>query len=259
MADGHFHVPEVVGLEDSFRPEMERIKRELSKLQSCTIHVGVLGEGKEKKHDDHSDVSMLTIARVHEYGATIHAKNVQNLAIPLSAKAKKAKSPREFHDLVFIKGESGIGYLVRDKEHGHGAPKPRKPKSQEPKKHNRPDPDKKNDFDSDQYEWMYMLLPSVEIPERSFIRASYDTGKSKLEQVCKEAVDNIIRKGWTAEDAVKMIGSWAANMTRQYMNTSLSPPKSAITRRTNNVEQPLYETGKLLGLITYKPEWGNNS
>lgn len=39
---------------------------------------------------------------------------------------------------------------------------------------------------------MYMLVDSVTIPERSFIRASFDTGKATLENICKEAVDGII-------------------------------------------------------------------
>lgn len=41
---------------------------------------------------------------------------------------------------------------------------------------------------------MYMLVDSVTIPERSFIRASFDTGKATLENICKEAVDGIILK-----------------------------------------------------------------
>ena len=49
---------------------------------------------------------------------------------------------------------------------------------------------------------MYMLVDSVTIPERSFIRASFDTGKATLENICKEAVDGIILKKWTAQEAV---------------------------------------------------------
>lgn len=56
-------------LKDGFRADMERIKRELTVLQGVSIHVGILG-------DAGSDILM--IAGVHEYGATISAKNVKH-------------------------------------------------------------------------------------------------------------------------------------------------------------------------------------
>ena len=71
-------------LKDGFRADMERIKRELTALQGVSIHVGILG-------DAGSDILM--IAGVHEYGATISAKNVKHLAIPLNMEAKNAGSP----------------------------------------------------------------------------------------------------------------------------------------------------------------------
>ena len=101
-----------------------------------------------------------------------------------------------------------------------------------------------------------MLVKSVTIPERSFIRGSYDNGKDAIEDFCKEAVDGIIRKGWTAEMAAEHIGKNAAYMTRQYMNKSIPPPKSDITMRTTNRYQTLYDTGELVGSIWFDPEWG---
>ena len=71
-------------LKDGFRADMERIKRELTALQGVSIHVGILG-------DAGSDILM--IAGVHEYGATISAKNVKHLAIPLNMEAKNVAVP----------------------------------------------------------------------------------------------------------------------------------------------------------------------
>lgn len=92
---------------------MERIKRELTALQGVSIHVGILG-------DAGSDILM--IAGVHEYGATISAKNVKHLAIPLNMEAKNAGSPRKFNDLRFIPISPGYGFLVRDRKHPQKAP-----------------------------------------------------------------------------------------------------------------------------------------
>ena len=214
-------------LKDTFRPEMERIKRELAALQKLTVHVGIMG-------DAGSD--LLMIAGVHEYGATIHAKNVKHLAIPLTKEARDAGSPRNIQDLHFVPISPGYGYLVREKPSAKG-----------------------KDYSPDNYEWLYMLVTSVEIPERSFIRASYDTGKERLETICKEATDGIIRSGWTAQQAADYIGKWAMEMTRDYFNTKLAPDKSPTTQRTTTQYQPLFDTGRLYNSITYRVEGGDGA
>ena len=168
-------------LKDGFRADMERIKRELTALQGVSIHVGILG-------DAGSDILM--IAGVHEYGATISAKNVKHLAIPLNMEAKNAGSPRKFNDLRFIPISPGYGFLVRDRKHPQKAPGRKKQEKHDAKKH--PSGGEEDPRPNEDYEWMYMLVDSVTIPERSFIRASFDTGKATLENICKEAVDGII-------------------------------------------------------------------
>ena len=211
-------------LKDTFRPEMARIKREIAALRGLTVHVGIMGD---------AGGDLLMIASVHEYGATIHAKNVKHLAIPLTAEAKDAGSPRSFSDLEFIPISPGYGYLVREKPEAKG-----------------------KSYDPDNYDWLYMLVESVEIPERSFIRASFDNGGDTLEKLCKEAVDGIIRKGWTAQEAADYVGKWAVEMTREYFNTKLSPAKSATTLRTTTQYQPLFDSGRLYNSITYRVEGG---
>jgi len=228
-------------LRDTVRPELDRIKRELAALRSLEIHVGIMGS---------SGSDLLMIAHVHEYGATITAKNVRNLTIPLTKQAKEA-SPRSFNDLVWIPGhDPGVSFLAR--------PRKRKARS---KNHRAVTSSisTNSDYDPDDYDWMYMLVHSVNIPERSFIRASFDDGRAKLSQYCREAVDNIIRKGWTAQEAADYVGRLAADMTRQFMNAGLSPPKHRITKLTTNQEQPLYDTGRLIGSIAYEVKGGGQT
>ena len=230
-------------LKDTVRPELERICRELAALKGAAIHVGILGSAGS---------DLLTIAAVHEYGATIHAKNVRHLAIPLTAEAKKAGSPRKFNDLRFIPVSPGYGFLVRDKKHPQKAPGRKKQEKHDAKKH--PSGGDKDPRPNEDYEWMYMLVESVTIPERSFIRASYDTGKGTLEDLCREAVEGIVRKGWTARQAADHIGAWAVEMTHGYFNSQLSPPKSATTQLTSTQYQPLFDIGRLYQSITYEVE-----
>ena len=226
-------------LKDTFRPEMERIKRELAALQGLTVHVGIMGD---------AEGDLLMIAHVHEYGVTIAAKNVKNLAIPLTDEAKAAGSPRAFSDLEWVPGrQPGLSFLVR--------PRKRKARGKAGREQREYVKDK-TDFDPADYDWLFMLLHSVNIPERSFIRASFDSGKEDLAAACKEAIDDFVLRGATAMDAANKIGKWAENMTRQYMNTQLGPPKAEVTKLTTTQEQPLYDTGRLIGSITYKVEGG---
>lgn len=218
-------------LSDPFREDMARIKRELEKLHGCKIHVGIMG-------DAGSDI--LTIAGVHEYGATIRAHD-KKLTIPLDREAK-GKSPSEFNDLDWIPGHNpGVSFLARKKKR---RAKNKKSEGLSPS----------SDYNPDDYTWMYMLVDSVTIPERSFIRASYDSGKNVIENLCKEAIDGIIDKHWTAEEAADYIGSESLKMTQNYFNTQLSPPKSEITQRTSTQYQPLVETKELYLKIVYKVE-----
>ena len=105
-------------LKDTVRPELARIKRELEALKGLSVHIGIMGD---------SENDLLMIARVHEYGATINAKNVKHLAIPLTDEAKGAKSPRQFDDLRFIPVSPGYGFLVRDKKPHKKPDKARQP------------------------------------------------------------------------------------------------------------------------------------
>lgn len=230
-------------LRDTVRPELERIKRELEALRSLTVHVGIMG-------DSGSDILM--IAHVHEYGATITAKNVKNLTIPLTKAAREAGSPRAFNDLEWIPGKQpGVSFLARK----------RKRKARGGKEHREVTSTVKarSDYDPDDYEWLFMLVHSINVPERSFIRASFDAGREELSQYCRDAVAGIIRKGWTAQEAADYVGRMASEMTRQYMNGGLSPPKSRITKLTTTQEQPLYDTGRLIGSISYKVEGGDEA
>lgn len=245
MADDHLCLQTVVAvrvLRDTVRPELARIKRELEALRSMKIHVGIMGD---------SGSDLLMIAHVHEYGATITAKKVKNLTIPLTKEAKEAGSPRAFSDLEWIPGrQPGVSFLARKRRRKARGKQHREVTSTI---------ETRDEYDPDDYDWLYMLVHSVNIPERSFIRASFDTGKAKLSEACKEAVTNIIRKGWTAQQAADYVGRLATEMTRQYMNGGLEPGKANVTKLTTTQEQPLYDTGRLIGSIAYKVEGGSEA
>lgn len=162
---------------------------------------------------------LLKIAAVHEFGATIHPRNAKNLAIPLSPRAR-GRSPRDFDDLwTYDNGEDR--FLVRDKG-------------------------------KTGLEFLYLLLPSVTIPERSFIRAGYDENKDLLAKACENAVRRVVLGELTAEQACHNIGTAAVAMIKKYMRT-VQPAKGSITLASApGKTTPLIQTGRLRDSIIYE-------
>lgn len=216
---------------DRITPELLRIKGELEQLQKLRIKVGIQGD---------ADSEILTIARVHEYGAVIHAKQAKNLCIPIN-KESYDKSPRDFPDLFFIRSKNG--YLL-----GVTAKKPRKRKK------------KGDEGPSDDLNLLFLLLPSVTIPERSFIRAGYDANRNLLADVCQQAMGKIIHEKWDAHKAAEWIGGKAVDLIHEFMSDASNfEPKGRIQkeRAPNWANNPLTVTKRLFNSVTWKVEEGD--
>ena len=62
---------------DEISPEMERIIRELKRLEEMSIHIGIQGQpGRDESgmEREGAPADILTIANVNEFGATIKLK-----------------------------------------------------------------------------------------------------------------------------------------------------------------------------------------
>ncbi len=246
-------------LTDDISPELERIKKELTKLASIKIHVGIQGSagyGKDGKGKPGAPADLLTIANVNEFGATIKAKNVKNLAIPISKKAI-GKSPLDFPDLFFLRTDDRLFGCISKKRKGGPPKKKSSPSDTKPKKNGPSDKPVPNR--SDNIEFLFILMESVSIPERSFIRAGYDNNKTAIEAVAGKAIQNIVFSGWDAETAANNIGASIVGMIQEYMNQPFNfKGKSSITRSTSNwPDNPLVETRRLRNSISYRIEGGN--
>lgn len=245
-------------IEDNVTPEIERITAELQKLKGMTIHVGIQnGNAKGAAGEDKdTPADILTIAGVHEFGATIKAKNVSNLAIPIADKAI-GKSPRDFEGLFFIRSKAGylFGCISPKRK---GTPKQSgRPKDTKPRLH-KPGPGKPPDKKEEDIEYLFILFPSVDIPERSFIRAGYEANKDVLEDACRKAISGIVFNGWDALTAANHIGMTAVGCIQMYLNTpSNFDMKGSITKSTSKwPNSPLVESGRLRNSITYVIEGG---
>ena len=216
---------------DTLRPELERVKTELERLAGMVITVGVQakgGTGAGGASVGGASGDLLKIAGVHEYGCTITAKG-KYLAIPLR-KECVGVSPRSFSD-TFVVESDGAAFICRAKK------------------------GRKNLSDAKNLIFLYVLKHSVVIPERSYIRASFDTGKAKIDKAAREAVEMIILEGADAMKAAEYVGMAARDMTVQYFS-KIAPPKGALQARLSGWSTPLVVTGRLRNSITYRVEGG---
>ena len=186
--------------------DFSRIKVACQEMEQKKIRVGIVG-GK-------ADSDIMAIAHAHEYGATIKPKKGKYLAIPLTKQAEAAGSPRAFSDLRFVNAKNGNLLMVRDKKKRGG---------------------------KTESEAMYLLVKSVTLPERSFIRASFDAQQEELGGIVTGAMVKMLDGAITPAAAAESIGAQAAQLAQSFIDQNRVTPKSKSSRKTQHTT--LYESG----------------
>lgn len=79
------------------------------------------------------------------------------------------------------------------------------------------------------------------LPERSFIRASFDADKAKLEALVEQQVSKVLAGKKTADAAADDIGAQAAQMVQSFIDENRVKPPSKFSRK--RVHITLFETG----------------
>lgn len=166
--------------------------------------------------EDDSFMSML--ATVHEFGAVIRPKK-QYLTIPLMKKYQ-GKSPREF-DLFFLRAKSGNSFLVREKG--------------------------KNEL-----EFAYMLVKEVNIPERSFLRSTFDEKEKEWFQYSLMLLKQLMIGKTTAREMCEKLGARMQKDIQRKMREIKTPPNSPSTIAKKGSNNPLIDTGRLRQSVVYK-------
>jgi hypothetical protein len=164
--------------------------------------------------DGDSFLSML--AQVHEYGATIEAKG-QYLTIPTPAAG--GRSARDFGPELFKPKGKDVLAVAR----GGG-----------------------------QIEVMFILKKSVEIPERSFIRETFDKKNREWSAFLDRQMDGIIEGRLTADQALERLGQRMVADVQETLTKLRTPANAPITIANKGSSNPLIDTGRLRQSITYK-------
>lgn len=97
---------------------------------------------------------------------------------------------------------------------------------------------------------------SIKIPERSFIRSSFD---AKQEQIYEqeELLAMVLEGQMTARGFYEALGQTCVDIIKDYLiNEVNSPANSSLTTSIKGSSNPLVDTGKLVNSITYQIKKG---
>lgn len=91
------------------------------------------------------------------------------------------------------------------------------------------------------------------LPERSFIRASFDADQAQLEEIVSGSVGKVLSGQMSADAAANAIGAQAAQLVQNFIDDNRVKPQSDFSKKTQHTT--LYETGThIRDRITYKIE-----
>lgn len=167
-----------------------------------------------------SGETILKIANAHEFGAFIKPNTGKYLTIPLSKKYKGVGA-RTVKDLFFIKSKNGNAFLARKKGKGN-------------------------------IELCYLLKESVEIPERPFIRGTFDNCISDIENLVSMQLRMLVDGITDIDSAFDAIGNHCVNLVRTYITNGISPANAPLTASNKGSSTPLIDIGSLLKAVDYE-------
>lgn len=91
------------------------------------------------------------------------------------------------------------------------------------------------------------------LPERSFIRASFDADQAQLTEIVTGQVEKVLSGRTSADAAANAIGAQAAQLVQNFIDDNRVRPQSDFSKKTQHTT--LYETGThIRDRITYKVE-----
>lgn len=196
-----------------------RLVKVLEKLGRKSINVGVFGADN---YEYGNDADLVTIARVHEFGATIKPVKAEWLTIPLIPAAKN-KRASDFPDLFFHKDEDeDHAFLARPKGKG--------------------------------VENVFLLVKSVNIPERSFLRTGFDSNVNEITRKIENLLNGVLDFEINPDIFLDMVGMEFAGLIQKHTRKITTPPNSKITTGVKRSSNPLQDTGRLIGSIRHEIE-----
>lgn len=93
--------------------------------------------------------------------------------------------------------------------------------------------------------------PDAKIPERSFLRSTYDENQQKLEKIKTEESIRIMSGQSTMRQSLGRIGEWMATQIKLKIKSNIPPALPETTRLKKGSDVALIDSGQLIQSITH--------
>lgn len=97
----------------------------------------------------------------------------------------------------------------------------------------------------------YNEFGTDKIPQRSFMRSTFDERLNEIEEVIHEQFSYVIERSQTIEQAYQRIGQAIQGMVQQKIREIRSPPNSPATVEKKKSSKPLIDFGQMIASIRY--------
>ncbi|MDZ5758057.1 hypothetical protein RAK27_05240 [Carnobacterium maltaromaticum] len=161
------------------------------------------------------DSFMAMIAGVNEFGAKIRPKK-QYLTIP--TKEANGRSARDIQGLFKPKGKK----ILATSDGNKGL------------------------------KVMFYLVKEVNIPERSFLRSTFDEKEGEWQEFFTNQIDSLISGSATANSIYSQLGARIASDIQKKIKETSRPSNAAATVANKGTNNPLINTGRLRQSVTWK-------
>lgn len=195
-----------------------RLLKTLKVLEHKEIQVGVFGKDNYRYPNE---ADLVTIAAVHEFGANIKTRNAKWLTIPIHP-AAKGRRARDFSGLFFYQPK-GKDYAFLARKKG-----------------------KKG------VENLFLLMKSVKIPERSFLRSGYDAHEKEIADKIFKLLPNVLAGAVPLGTFLDAVGLEFAGKIQSHAKKLRRPGNAEATKATKGSSNPLYDTGRMIGAIRHE-------
>jgi hypothetical protein len=96
--------------------------------------------------------------------------------------------------------------------------------------------------------------PKNNIPERSFIRSTFDKKEKELTRVVAGLSNKVMEMKMSFEKAYDILGTWGAGQVKASVQSGphLPPPLKPATIARKKSTRPLIDTGRMIGAVTHE-------
>lgn len=92
----------------------------------------------------------------------------------------------------------------------------------------------------------------IKIPERSFVRSSFDENKNKIANTVNEMLVEVVELKRSPDEVFDVVGEYCVGLIQDYMTEIKKPALHPFTIEQKGSSNPLINTGRLRDAIDYE-------